>query len=224
MMMTKKWCLLVLLISLPLALVAQTNDFGIWYGISAEHKINKKLEIDLSTNIRTFENGSKIEEVFLEGGLDYNFSKYLSIAGAYRITENLERNNSYYLRHKVFLDFKGSLPVRNFSLSGRFRFQTTSKTYIKDENDKYPYYTGRIKFKAVYKTTTFPVNPYTYFESFFSMFSDNSGTIERNRFSAGLELKITKRHSIEAEYIFQRDYQPHISDMNIISVNYDIKF
>jgi len=223
-MMIKKWILPALVIFLPLELFAQTKDFGIWYGISAEHKFSKKLEMDLSTNLRTFDNASRIDEVFLEGGLGYNFSKYLSVAGAYRITEKLERNDSYYLRHKIFLDFKGTLPVRNFSFSGRFRFQTTSKTYIRDENDNYPYYTGRVKIKTVYKTSTFPIDPYVYAECFLSMFSGNAGEIERMRYSAGLELKIAKRHSFEAEYIYQRDFVPHISDMNILSLNYDLKF
>ena len=41
---------------------------------------------------------------------------------------------------------------------------------------------------------------------------------------AGVELRILKQHSVEVEYIFQRDYLPHISDINIISVNYNFKF
>jgi hypothetical protein len=98
------------------------------------------------------------------------------------------------------------------------------KTYIKDNNDNYPDYTGIIKLKAIYKTPTFPIDPYVYAETFLPMFSDKSGTVGKNRFAAGAELKITKRHSVEIEYIFQRDYQPHLSDINIISVNYNIKF
>jgi hypothetical protein len=42
----------------------------------------KALDIDLSTNFRTFNKASKIDEAFIEGGLDYNFSKHLSLAGS----------------------------------------------------------------------------------------------------------------------------------------------
>jgi hypothetical protein len=224
MMMTRKYCVLLFVIFVPLVVVAQEKDFGIWYGISAEHKLSKKLEIDLSTSVRTYSHASKIEEAFVEGGLTYSLYRNLSIAGFYRLTKSIENNDSYYLRHKYMLDIKGNLPVGNISFSGRFRFQTTIKNYIKDEIDKFPFYTGRIKLKAVYKTPTFPLNPYVYIESFCPMFSAKSGTIEKNRYSAGMELSIAKHHSVEAEYIFQRDYQPHISDINIISVNYDIKF
>lgn len=223
MMMTKKWRYVLFIIFIPISAIAQKKDFGIWYGVSAEKKLTDKIDIDLSTRIRTFGNASKIEEAFLEGGLAYSFNKHLAIAGSYRLTENIEDNNSYYFRHKWLLDFKGNLPVSDFSFSCRFRFQTRIKTFIKDENDKFPDYTGRIKLKALYKTPSFPVNPYVYAESFFPMFSDNTRTIEKNRFAAGIEFSIAKRHSIEAEYIFQRDYLPHISDINIISINYNIK-
>lgn len=224
MMMTRKWYLVLFSFSLSLVAAAQEKDFGIWYGVSAEHKLTKKIELDLSTNIRTFNNAAKIEEAFLETGASYNFSKSLAISGSYRLTKKIEDNNSYYFQHKVMVDFKGSLPVRDFSFSCRLRFQTRVKMYIKDENDDHPDYTGRIKLKAVYKTPTFPVNPYIYVESFCPMFSDKSGTIEKNRFSAGLEFSIVKQQSAEVEYIFQRDYLPHLSDINIISINYDIKF
>jgi len=224
MMMTRKWCIILFSFLLPVVASAQKKDFGIWYEFSAEHKLTKKLQVDLSTNVRTFNKASKIDEAFLEGGLDYSFSKYLSVEGSYRLTKKVENNNKYYFQHKVFADIKGNLPLGNFRFIGRLRFQTRTKTYIQDEIDKYPDYTGQIKLKVIYKTPTFPVDPYIYVESFRPMFSEKSGTVGKNRFSAGMELKITKQHSVEIEYIFQRDFQPHISDINIISVNYNIKF
>lgn len=224
MMMIKKCFILLFLIVLPFTLFSQNKDFGIWYGISAEHKLAKKLELDISANIRTFSTASKIEEAFLEGGLTYNLKKHLSVAGSYRLSKNIENNNSLYYQHKMFLDLKGSLSLGKLNFSGRLRFQARTKTYITSESDKLPDYTGRIKFKALFKTQTFPVDPYIYAETFCPMFSDKSGTIGKNRFSAGIEIRVLKKHSVDLEYIFQRDYQPHLSDINILSVNYDIKF
>jgi hypothetical protein len=223
-MMTKRLCIFLLSLLLPLVAIAQEKDFGIWYDVSAEHKLTDKILIDLSTSIRTFSNARKIEEAFLEGGLSYNFNKHLTIAGSYRLTENIEDNNSYYFRHKLFLDFKGNIPFGNFNFSGRIRFQSTIKNYIDHENDKYPGYTGRIKLKALYKTASFPVNPFIYVESFFPMFSDKSRTIEKNRYSGGIEYSIAKKHSVELGYIFQRDYLPSLSDIHLISISYNFKF
>jgi hypothetical protein len=223
-MMIKKRHIFLVMCFLSLTAFGQKKDFGIWYGVSAEHKLTKKLEIDLSTDIRTFNNASKIEEAFLEGGITYSLTKHIAIAASYRLTDKIENNNSYYYQHKFFLDLKGNVPMGNISFSGRLRFQARTKTYIEDDNDNHPDYTGRIKVKAVYKTPVFPISPYVYVESFCPMFPEKTRVIEKNRFSAGLEFNIAKHHSAEIEYIFQRDYLPHLSDLNIISINYNIKF
>jgi hypothetical protein len=224
MMMIKRLYTIILLCLLTITAFSQEKDFGIWYGVSAQHKLNKKLDVELSTNVRTFNNASKIEEAFIEGGLAYDLSKHFSIGGFYRFTENIEDNNSYYIRHKFFLDLKGTFPSGNFTFTGRLRFQSRIKNYIEDGADERPDYTGRLKFKALYKTPASPVNPYLSVESFLPMFSDKTRTIEKNRFGAGLNFNIARRHSVDVEYIFQRDYLPHISDINLISVNYNIKF
>jgi hypothetical protein len=220
----KKWCIFSFLIFLPFTAFTRDKDFGIWYGISVKHDIFKNMEINISAVVRTYDNASKIEQEFLEGGLEYKFNPNLSAMGSYRLTSNIEDNSRYYIQHKWFLDFKGNLPVADFSISCRLRFQSRIKTYIEDEEDKLPDYTGRIKLKALYKTLSFPINPYMYVESFLPMFSDKTRTIGKNRFSAGIEFAISKRYSIEAEYIFQRDYLPDLSDENILSVNLSIKF
>ena len=214
----------LLLFFLTIPAFSQEKDFGVWYGISAQHKLNEKFDVELSTNVRTFNNAAKIEEAFIEGGLVYNLSKRFSIGGSYRFSESIEDNNSYYIRHKFLLDLKGGLPVGKLTFTGRLRFQSRIKNYIEDEEDDHPDYTGRLKIKVLYKTPTFPVNPYLYMETFCPMFSDKSRTIEKNRFGAGLDFSIAKQHSVDIEYIFQRDYLPHISDINLISVNYNIKF
>ena len=223
-MKSKRLAVGILFLILSRIIYCQNDDFGIWYGVNAEYSINKTLEIDVSTMVRTFSNASKVEEAFLEGGVTYKFNKYFSIAGGYRFTENLEDNNEFHIRHKWLADLKGSLPLENFSFSARFRFQVQSKTFYEKESDKLPYYHGRLKFKAIYKTPKFPVNPYLEMESFSALFENSKRVIDKNRFSAGLEYKIAKKHFIEAEYMFQRDYLPHLSDMNIFSIEYNFKF
>jgi hypothetical protein len=203
---------------------SQSDDFGIWYGLNAEFSLNKKLDINVSTMIRTFNNASKMEQAFLEGGVSYKFNKYLSMACSYRVTDNLEDDSEYHIRHKWFADVKGSLPLENFTFSARFRFQVQTKTFYEDEEDKIPDYHGRIRLKVIYKIPQFPVNPYLCIESFSPLFENSDRVIDKNRFTSGFEYKIAKKHSIDAEYIFERDFLPHLSDMHIISINYTIKF
>jgi hypothetical protein len=68
------------------------------------------------------------------------------------------------------------------------------------------------------------VNPYIGAEFFFPIFTQPERYVEKNRFMAGFEYNIAKKHSLELAYMFQRDYLPHILDINIVSVGYNLKF
>lgn len=223
MMTIKKLFLLFLLSGIFAASYSKDDDFGIWYGVTAEHKLIRKLELDLSGNVRTFKNASKIDEAFLEAGLDYKFNKYFSVGASYRFTEFYEDDKAYHPRHKWFIDIKGTLPLGDLSVSARFRFQERYKTYYEDEKDKIPDSHGRYRLKALYNVPSFPVNPYVAAEIFCPMFTKTSRNIDKDRFIFGVEYNI-KRTSIELEYMFQRDFLPHISDLNVISVGYNVKF
>jgi len=222
--MIKKIALLFLLVLISGFSFSQSDDFGIWLGVNAKHELFKKLDINLSGCIRTYNNTSQVEQSFLEGGVQYNIKKHLSISGYYRFISKLEDNSKYYNRHKLFVDIKGVLPAGRFSFSARARLQRKTKTFIEDDEDLISKYLTRLKLKATYNISSFPLKPYVYYEPFVPVFNDSKFKISKQRFSAGAELKINSKNSIELEYIFQRDFQPHISNKHIISLNYQIKF
>jgi len=213
---------LLILIS-PYSVFSQNKDFGIWYGLNGEHSLGKKLDIELSALVRTFSNASKVEQAFLEGGLSYNFNKWLTASGAYRFTENLENNNEYHIRHKWLADIKGSGDIGNFGFSGRFRFQRQDKTYFEDANDEIPDYYGRVKIKTEYKTPSFTVNPGISFETFSRMFEATDKTIDKYRISLGLVYKINKKNSVELDYMYERDFLPRLIVMDLIYLTYSFK-
>jgi hypothetical protein len=207
---------------ITISLSAQDKDFGIWYGANLNKGITNKLDLDVSAMVRTFEKASKVDQGFLEAGIGYKINKHLDAALSYRLTSSLEDDSKYHFQHKIFLDLKGDVKLSNFAFSGRFRFQTRVKTYLEYVSDKYPEYTGRLKLKAMYRTPSFPLNPYVYCESFCPMFADSERLIGKNRLSLGFVYKISKLHSVDIGYIYQRDYLPKISDMNIISIEYNL--
>jgi hypothetical protein len=221
---TKKLLLLILLFGIASISFSQNADFGLWYSITAEKKLIKSLDLNLDANVRTYHNASEIEEAFFDIGLNYKFNKYLSAAVSYRFTEFKEDDESFHPRHKWFADLKGKLPLGDFDISARLRFQQRYKTFIEDENDKESKEVIRFRIKTLYDIPSFPVNPYISAELFFPAFTETTRTVEKNRLMAGLEYNISKKHSIELEYMFQRDFLPHISDINIISVSYNLKF
>jgi hypothetical protein len=223
-MTTKKLLVLFLMLCTASTAFSQNDDFGIWYSVSAEKKLIKKVELDLDANVRTYNSASKIEEAFFDIGLTYKFNKFLSAAASYRFTEFREKDDSFHPRHKWFADLKGKLPLGNFDISSRLRFQQRYKTFIEDANDKESKEVVRLKVKTQYDIPSFPLNPYISAEFFFPVFSEVTRSVEKNRFMAGFDYNISKTHSMELEYMFQRDFLPHISDINVVSINYNFKF
>lgn len=84
--MIKKLVRILILLFVPLSAFSQEKDSGVWYGISGEIPIINKLDVEFSTVVRTFNNASKVEQAYFEGGANYKFNKYLSVAGSYRFT------------------------------------------------------------------------------------------------------------------------------------------
>jgi hypothetical protein len=223
MTMIRRILFISFIIILPSLVYSQEKDFGIWYCLNAEIGLIKHLNLDLSGNIRTFRDASRIEESFGEIGLSYKLSKHVSFAGSYRLTGKLEDDSEYHNIHKWFTYIKGSGDLGNLSFSGRFMFQIQQKTYMKNAEDSIPYYHGRLKLATKYKFQAFPVDPYIAFETFWPMFKPTENQIDKNRFTVGLEYKMKNKRSFQLEYIFQRDYKPHLSDISIIALIYNFK-
>ena len=224
MMNRKVLTFLIFLIAFSGSVFSQKKDFGLWYGVTARHQIKKKLNVDLTGSMRTFNNASQTEEYFLEGGLQYKLNKHFSAMASYKIIKRLEEDSKYYYRHRLFLDLKASKSIGNFDFSARFRFQRTNKTYINDFEDLRSQYCGRLKLKVLDDIPDFPFSPYISYENFRPMFSDKSLTVSKNRYSAGVEIQLTRHSKVDVEYILQRDFHPELVDTKIISLNYTVKF
>lgn len=203
--------------------LSQSTDFGIWYKFSIEHSLGKKLDVKISPSVRTFNNASEIEQAFFEGEVSYKIIKYLSISGAYRFIEYKGDNSKYHIRHRWLAEIKGKGDIGQFDLSGRFRVQRRDKTYFEDDDDEVPDYHGRLRFKTVYKTPSFPVNPGVSFETFSRIFETSEKFIDKYRFSLGCEYSINKKNSFKIEYMFERDYLPQLMNINLIALTYDFK-
>lgn len=224
MIMNKRVFTVLFLSFMVMHLYCQKKDFGLWYNAVIKHDLTKKLEAELAATVRTFDNASKIEEGFIEGEIGYKIAKFLSAAVSYRITENIEDDDKYYVRHKWFVGLKGDIDIWDIELSGRARFQRRYKTYFEDEEDKIPDSHLRYKLKAVYKTPSFPLNPFAETEFFCPVIKESDVFIDKKRFAAGVDYKISKNHAVELKYIFQRDYEPKLNDDHIISLDYEFTF
>jgi hypothetical protein len=224
MMMNKKIYVILILLAIPLISSSQEKDFGIWIGAEVQKKLTKKIDLEFSGNIRTFNNSTQIDQEFIEAGLQYKLSKILSISGSYRLINNYENDFGYHFRHKLYMDLKASVPIQNLDISGRLKIQRTTRMYIEEADDELAQYTGRIRFKADYNLKSFPVDPYAFAELFVPLSDKNGLEISKTRLSAGVKLKVTNNSSLDFGYIYQKDTKPDDINSSILSINYSIKF
>ncbi len=227
-MKTERYLIYLILI-LPLLTLTgkvsgQEQDFGIWYNFNAAHSLSKKMEMTLKASLRTYKNASVIDETYLEGELSYEFNKYLSAAASARIAETREKNGEYHIRYKYFASVKGKLPVERFTFSTRAMLMVINRTYVEDEDDDRTFSTFRLKLKVDYNINNFPVDPYLGIESFTKIVVDSENIIDKSRFLAGFEYKISKKHSLELEYMLDRDLTPDLSYTHLISATYNLTF
>ena len=225
MRMTIKKSLWLLLLLVPAQIsFAQDDDFGLWFEAFGNKKLFDKLELNLSGAIRTYHNTSEIEEAFLEAGLTYKFNKFLTAGASYRFTEFREDDELYHPRHKWYATVTGKLPLGDLDISAQFKFQQRFKTYFEDEDDAQHKEHLRIRLKGQYDIPSFPVNPYISYEIAIPVFNENVSGVDKSRFIAGAEYNLSKKHAIDLEYIFERDFYPKMSDISIISLNYKFEF
>lgn len=225
MMMIKRILFLFSFLAVAGGLTAQDNDFGIWLELNGKQNITNELDLQLTTEIRTFDNTSRVRMVFLEGGLEYSLTKNISVGGSYRLISRLEDDGVFYWRHRLLTDLNASMPKGNFTFSARLRLQRTTRTYIEDEEDLQASYVLRCRLKADYDIPGLPLKPYIYYEPFFPAFSGSAVSgINKYRISAGTHLRLTNRSRIMAGYIFQRDTEPRLRKLNVFSLAYSLRF
>jgi hypothetical protein len=203
---------------------AQESDFGIWANVDAEVSLSKKFDLEFSGSVRSYNKTSEIEQAFLEGGVKYSIWKFLSVAASYRYINKLENNGFYYGRHKFFTDINGSVSAGNFGFSGRVRLQRTTVTYIETEEDKIARYHLRLRVKADYRGSSSVFKPYLSFEPFIPVFNGANPSIGKYRLSAGSELFLTQKSSIDIGYILERDFKPVQINLHILNIGYKIRF
>lgn len=238
---------LSLLILVADALPAQSDDFGMWYTISAEKKINKKWSVDIDTDFRT-RNDSKTADRWTIGiGTSYKICKNLKAAASYtflvdnnreKITYNDDgafnnwRPSDWGTRHSLTLSLTGSIDIGRFSFSLRERWQYIYRP--ERTTERFDFDNGwwedtkvrgkgknvlRSRLKADYNIPKCKVDPYAMMELF------NAWNLTKTRYTAGIEWKATKKHSFDMSYCYQNSSKSDDEgDIHYLCIGYKFKF
>lgn len=248
-MMRRAMMLLAAVMLLPMVARAQSDDFGMWYSLTAEKKLSKKWSIDVEGDFRT-RNDSKTADRWSIGlDAEYKIAKWLKASAGYTLLydNNPEKitydddgeykkwRPSYWgLRHRFAVSLAGSVDYGRFSFSLRERWQytyrpekTTERYDFSDAQweDKAVKGKGRnvlrSKLKVDYNIPKCKVDPYVDVELF------NAWSLQKVRYTVGIDWKLTKKHIFGLTYHYQdvnADDDDNDVDSHIIGLSYKFKF
>ena len=249
--MKRKAFYLLALMMMPLSSLAQSDDFGVWTSIGAEKKISKKLSVGMEAELRTRDDVSTLDRWSVGVDAQYKLTKWLKVSAGYSFLDDNNEKITYKetngmpnklaeywgVRHRFNVSLTGSYKFGDWQVSLRERWQYTyrpEKTiderwdFDDDEYDGKPKtYKGRGKnvlrsrLQLSYDIPNSHLEPYASVEMF------NGWSVQKTRYTAGVDWKITKKHEVGLYYLYQSvhdDDDDNEPNRHIVGVEYKFKF
>lgn len=161
--MMKKMMTLLAIVLLPMAGMAQSDDFGTMLSIEATKKIDKKLSVGAEVEMRTRDNVKTVDRWSATAGASYKLLSWLKVAARYTFLYDNNERISYFdsedgkvqrglvnigdpkkcaqywgTRHRFDISLTGSHKIGRVELSLRERWQYTYRPeYTVDERWSY---------------------------------------------------------------------------------------
>ena len=199
---------------------AEGDDFGIWTDANVEKKVSRNLSIDAGVEMRTRDHVKTVDRWSGSIGASYKLTDWLKASADYTfLYDNNEKWNDkqtkvasfWGVRHRFNVSLTGSVDFGNLSVSLRERWQytyrpekTVERTKVSNGKVEDKTYNGkgknvwRNRLQLKYKLTSL-WRPYVNGETYVA----GSG-LEKYRLSAGTEIRLSKKHSFDVKYLFQK--------------------
>ena len=227
---------------------AQSDDFGLWTSIGATKKINRQWSVGAEAELRLQDNWGAVERWTIGAGASYKPMKYIKLDAGYKFID--AHRNRYYTsaagnakwlpyywspRHRIYAGITGTLPIGNFEISLRERWQYTYRPEVttecwnltkgKKDDDKTINGKGknvlRSRLQAAYKIPGSGVEPYLSAEMY------TTDRLDKMRYTAGVEWKISRQHAIDVYYRYQDVHEDDDEDnqnTHVLGLGYKFKF
>lgn len=221
---------------------AEGDDFGIWSEVDVEKKISKKLSLEGGLELRTRDNVKTVDRWSGSVGASYKLADWLKASADYTLLyDNNEKWNDkqtkvanfWGVRHRFNVSLTGSVDFGNLSVSLRERWQytyrpekTVERTKVSNGKVEEKTYSGkgknvwRNRLQLKYKVSSM-WRPYVNGETYVA----GSG-LDKYRLSAGTEIRLSKKHSFDVKYMFQKSCCDDEDEGNrhVVGVGYTFKF
>lgn len=200
----RKLSLVICLLFLASATIAQRRDVGVWTSVSVEKAwLDGDLKLSGSMNMRMNENVTSVRSYFPEIGLQVKFWKLFRFGTEYRFNMGKADFGGYTPKHRIatFLTLKKNLNPLDASIRLQYQYGTDArirKPFFQPISD----HTFRIKVKIGYDNWK-KIKPYISNEVFYDLGNHDLGRrFNKYRLNVGIDFKLAKRHYLKLAYIY----------------------
>ncbi|MFA4991144.1 MAG: DUF2490 domain-containing protein [Candidatus Omnitrophota bacterium] len=194
------------------------GDFQIWNTDSEEFKINDNSKAVLEQEFRWADNANEFCYHHYEAGFFYSLKRYLNVGLGYRHIYELNRGK-FKLEKEPFLTAALSWDLNGFRIEDRSRMEYR---YFDYQVDSWRY-RNKLGVKFPWKFTSMEIQPYLSDEIFVGFGATNQ--FNRNRFSSGVGMSISKNIKGELYYMLQDSKSAgKWTDINILGTKIKIAF
>jgi hypothetical protein len=172
------------------------GDFQVWHTEGQETKINKDLKLTLEEEFRFADNANEFFYHHYDAGLVYALNKHLDIGLNFRRVYERVRGK-FRVENRPHINITPKWELFGMKFEDRSRFQYRNFDY----QEEYWQYRNKFTVKFPWKFTRLEIQPYLADEIFVTL---NDGEVNRNRYYAGLGMKLTKNLKAEFYYLLQR--------------------
>ena len=236
------WLVLAFVLLASVEVKAEGDDFGIWSEVDVEKKVTKNFSLEGGVEMRTRDNVKTVDRWSGSLGVGYKLTDWLKASADYTLLyDNNEKWNDkqtkvakfWGTRHRFNVALTGSVNFGNLNVSLRERWQytyrpekTVERTKVSNGKVEDKTYNGkgknvwRNRLQLKYKVSSM-WRPYVNGETYVA----GSG-LEKYRLSAGTEIRLSKKHSFDVKYLFQKSCSDDDDEGNrhIVGFGYTFKF
>ncbi|MFV0592476.1 MAG: DUF2490 domain-containing protein [Draconibacterium sp.] len=185
-----------------------------WLELEATKQLGEKFEIFLAPELRYTEN-FKLDEYFIEPGVEYKFNDYFAMVGSYRIGNNLNKKGEDRWFGRFAVDAKTGYEWRNLEAKLRFRY-TNSDDFTGDEKTNY----FRTKLELEYSIKRPGLQPYFAYEFYRDL---DVGEFSKDRWETGIQYKINRHHRVSAYFRLNDYLHSDKETIKIVGLCYKLK-
>ncbi len=219
------FAVLTLMLLMPVSAASQNTSLRSRSSIEADWKVRKGLHLNAAYELRTTDALAGVERHQLSLGLSYKLNKRFTAGAEYSYIGHFGTDGSFKPRHRLSADLGYRLDIRGWRLSVKESLQLTHRSYDFNRFQRTPNALemksrAKLSYRGIKK-----LEPYAYIElrnifnapSCSATYYSASGTygnyeflgykdmyINRLRGAIGAEWKVSKGHSLDFCFLFDR--------------------